>query len=280
MNKSASEITLANGASLLKQAGIENPWREARLLFAHHHGVEVASLIGFPEKIIPDQTGFMNLIQRRIAGEPFSKIKGYREFYGLNFKISQAVLDPRADTEILIETAIKLYPKEWAGMMLDIGIGAGTLLLTLLDHFKQAKGVGIDISEAALEIAQANAVSLGLSDRVDLLCANWFPAEGKFDLILANPPYIKTTDIEGLDQGVKAYDPLLALDGGIDGLDAYRHIANRLSDYTKRGSHILFEIGQGQEQEIIQIMQEKGFIFIASFKDLGGIIRGLLFKNP
>lgn len=212
------------------------------------------------------------LVERRLNREPVAKIIGYKEFWGRDFKTSKDTLDPRPDSETLIECI--LDGTSGGLSILDLGTGTGCLLLTLLSEIEGATGVAVDMSELALKVAQENADNLDLSSRVKFIKTNWFEnIDDKFDIIISNPPYIPTRDIKSLELEVKEYDPMSALDGGVDGLDDYRKIIAQAKNYLKENGKIFFEIGQGQEIDIIPMLQSEGFQNIQTVKDLSGITR-------
>jgi release factor glutamine methyltransferase len=207
-------------------------------------------------------------------------ILGEREFWGLPFKVSPAVLVPRPDSETLIEAALALMPDRTAPWrILDLGVGSGCLLLTLLREFPSARGVGMDASAAALAVTEANAEALGVASRLRLVEGDWRQpgwAErlgGPFDLLVSNPPYVETAAIVGLMPDVARFEPHLALDGGPDGLVAYRAIVGEASRLVVPGGRILIEAGEGQAPEISAILSEAGFVPGRFWKDLGGIDR-------
>jgi len=220
------------------------------------------------------------LTARRVGLEPMAYIAGEREFWGLPFKVSPAVLVPRPDSETVIEAALTLLAdrtRSWR--ILDLGLGSGCLLLTLLHEFRAARGVGLEVSEAALAVARTNAAALEVGDRADLLLGDWrHPGwcdrvGGPFDLLVSNPPYIEAGAIAGLMPEVSRFEPKLALDGGLDGLAAYRAIAAEAPRLVARGGHVLLEGGEGQLPEIYRIFQSTGFTPEDPWKDLGGIDR-------
>jgi len=207
-------------------------------------------------------------------------ILGEREFWGLTFKVTPAVLVPRPDSETLIEAALELLPdrtRRWR--ILDLGVGSGCLLLTLLREFPEAIGVGIDASPEALAVARDNAQSLGVAGRVTLVEDNWrqpgWPERlaGPFDLVVSNPPYIEAAAIDGLMPEVAHFEPRLALDGGPDGLDAYRAIAAAAPKLVTRGGWLAVEVGEGQSPEIAGLFAVAGLASKAPWRDLGGIER-------
>lgn len=215
----------------LKQAGLPTPELDARLLVRGATGASEIEMIREPGAFIsPEEEALLGAYEhRRLAGEPVSRILGRREFWGLDFAVTPAVLDPRADSETLVAAALDLLRGVEAPRILDLGTGSGCLLLALLAERPDALGVGVDISAAALDVARANAVALGLAARAGFVAADWTAGvDGVFDLVVSNPPYIVSAGIAALDAGVRDHDPRLALDGGADGLDAYRALARAL----------------------------------------------------
>jgi len=215
-----------------------------------------------------------SFIQRRLAGEPVAKIIGEKGFWKDEFIVSKDVLDPRPDSETLIEAVLKKFPdKEVNLRILDLGTGCGCLLLSLLGEYKNATGVGLDISEKALDIAQQNSHT----DRATFIQRDMrqdLSDLGTFDIMISNPPYIPTAEIQTLEREVKDYDPLLALDGGPDGLNFYRTLATQ-----HLAQNLFIEIGKDQETQIISLFEAGGWHFIQSWKDFGGIVRILQFTN-
>jgi release factor glutamine methyltransferase len=207
-------------------------------------------------------------------------ILGAREFWGLPFEVSPAVLVPRPDSETVIEAVLGLMPDRDRGWrILDLGVGSGCLLLALLREYPQASGVGIDASNEALAVTQRNAGALGVADRARLMAGDWRRAGwadglgGPFDLVVSNPPYIDSAAIAGLMPEVARYEPRLALDGGPDGLDSYRLIAAAAPKLVAAGGHLVVEIGEGQAIDVKGLLAESGLTPLASWKDLGGIER-------
>ena len=255
---------------------------EARLLLSHAAGLAVEQLIARgPE---PAPTGvavrLREFTARRVRREPMAYILGEREFWGLPFKVSPAVLVPRPDSETVIETVLDLFGDRGQPLrVLDLGLGSGCLLLTLLREYSQARGVGMDASTEALAVAQANAESLGVAPRATLVQADWRQpgwAEslgGPFDLVVSNPPYIESGSLPGLMPEVALHEPRLALDGGPDGLAPYRIIASEATGLLVPGGWLVVEGGEGQATDIIDILAMAGFKPIAPRKDLGGVDR-------
>jgi release factor glutamine methyltransferase len=220
------------------------------------------------------------LTARRVLREPMAYILGEREFWGLPFKVSPAVLVPRPDSETLIEAALALMPdRQRPWRILDLGLGSGCLLLTLLREYPAASGVGLEISEEALAVAQANAQTLGVAARVRLMSGDWRQPDwpqrlgGPFDLLVSNPPYIEAGAIERLMPEVARYEPKQALDGGPDGLVAYRTIATAAPALVVPGGRLLVEAGEGQAAEISRIFASAGLAIQVPWKDLAGIDR-------
>ncbi len=218
-------------------------------------------------------------VTRRAVGEPVSRILGEREFYGRMFEIDGTTLDPRPDTETLVDAALEALrgSSTDAPRILDLGTGSGCILVTLLAEHERATGVGVDLDPQALRIAKRNAMCHGVSARASFVCGNWLDAiGGKFDAIVTNPPYIPSGDIGGLAPEVRAHDPRLALDGGSDGLEAFRGIVDGAVSALSEGGRMIFEIGEGQAESVRAILCSAGFEgrkTIAEYRDLGGIVR-------
>jgi release factor glutamine methyltransferase len=227
---------------------------------------------------------FNSFIERRKKGEPVAKIIGQKGFWTLDLFVSKDTLDPRPDSETIIDAVLKAFPDRNEPLrILDLGTGSGCLLLALLSEYKNATGLGMDASSAALQIAQKN-VDKYAPQRAKLLCRswaeeNWWIDLGGFDVVVSNPPYIPTADIMSLDRDVKDFDPIQALDGGIDGLDDYRRLSNTVEEVLKQKGLVFFEIGQGQQADVTDIMEKKGFSLFSSHYDFGGIMRVLVFNR-
>lgn len=272
--KSTVRQLLAEGAGRLSAAGVDLPGLDARLLLGAVLGLDHAKLILSQGDNVEDNLAhqYENHLVRRIAREPVSRILGTREFFGRNFSLDSSVLDPRPDTEVLVEAALKwAKSKSNPVRILDLGTGSGAILLTLLAEMPNALGVGVDISEAALSIAKANARALGVVDRAGFVCSSWDAGvDGRFDLVVSNPPYIKTGDLSGLDLEVSRYDPQEALDGGRDGLDAYRAIAHVACARLTWQGCLMVEIGADQGNKVIEIFTSAGLNCQVPLPDLGG----------
>ena len=270
-------------AHQLTGAGIDAARHEARLLLSHVTGLDLARLIAEPDWRLsePDQTRFADLVERRARREPVSHLVGEREFWSLPFSVCPAVLDPRSDSETLIETALALFPEEAAPIsVLDLGTGSGCLLLALLHERPRACGIGTDASADALAVATENAARLGVADRVSFMRGDWGAAlEGVFDLILCNPPYIAADDLAALSPEVAHFEPRLALDGGRDGLSAYRAILPDVARLLAPGGVALLELGADQTDFVAEIVVKTPLRFIDTRNDLAGIPRCMVIGN-
>jgi release factor glutamine methyltransferase len=265
--------------SVLREAGIDTPELDARLLLCHAATLTHESFVARAgEALQPEAAARLEaLVRRRVSREPISRITGTREFYGRSFLVDDSALDPRPDSETLIEAALALIDKtgrrEEPLRLLDLGTGTGCILLTLLDELPKARGLGTDLSPAALRLAEANARRLGVADRASFLAADWLDAiDGEFDLIVSNPPYIASGEIKRLAPEVAHHDPYLALDGGADGLEAYRRIAAGAARLLAPKGAILVEIGASQAPAVAGLLRDGGFLVEddgPSF-DLGG----------
>ena len=282
------KLHIDSAALRLKKAEIAQPYREARLIMAHILGWRLEELISATEIPAVDWTHFDSLIDRRTKHEPLSRLRGKREFYGRDFTISPQVLDPRPDSECLIDAILAHYGNTPPATLLDIGVGSGVLLLTLLLEWqgKAAKicGVGLDQGPDILAVARQNAVHFGIDHQCQFIRGNWSPTDSKepeakkFDLVMSNPPYIATGDIAALSPAVRDFDPIDALDGGEDGLQAYREIAKRLDSIVMPGGIIALEIGAGQQDAVISIFSHASCRLISQHRDLSGHVRALLFQ--
>ena len=246
-------------------AGIEGAGGDVRRLAAGALGVAGADLLRAPERVLT--TAELQLLQtyvnRRQRHEPVSRILGVRDFYGRTFAISPATLDPRPDSETVVAAALEIAREEdWMSQplrILDIGTGSGCLLLTLLCELPQATGLGTDISEAALATAAGNARRHGLEQRVEWLHADGLESvTGPFHMLVANPPYVRTADLEGLEPEVRDFDPIEALDGGPDGLAIYRHLARRMADVVAAPGWVVLEVGHDQADLVSALIGSEG----------------------
>jgi release factor glutamine methyltransferase len=265
---SVAEV-LRVGVRRLREAGIPEPARDARVLMAAALRVGNGQLTLFePEPAFPEVAArFEASISARVAHRPVSQILGQRRFRGLVLDVTRDVLDPRPETELLVDFALS---KPSAGRILDLGTGSGALLLTLLSEWQDATGVGIDASAAALEVARRNAARLRVTDRADFRLGNWCEGLAEaFDLVVCNPPYIASGEIEDLDPSVRDWEPRMALTAGPTGLESYAWIATRLRRVLRGGGRALFEIGSGQGETVPALMRHAGFRLIRLHRDLG-----------
>ena len=271
---------LAAGQVLLSRAGIPQPRREARLLLAHALGLEPAGLLAFDAetRLRPDR--YEELLARRAAREPLAFLTGRQGFWTLDVAVSPATLIPRADSETLIEALIQARPdRDAVRRVLDLGTGTGCLLLAALSEYPHAWGVGIDVSPAACRLAAGNAAATGLSERAALLCGDWAGAlVGRFDVILGNPPYIPEPELDGLMPEVGRHEPRRALDGGSDGLRAYRQLMPLLGQMLQPDGLAILEVGAGQAETVALFGGAAGLRLVSMRADLGGIARAVLLE--
>jgi release factor glutamine methyltransferase len=269
-------------ADSFRQAGIDEAEADARLLIAHALNLDRAGLTAHGERALtPDETNAIEqLAARRLRREPVSRIIGTKEFWSLPLRVSDAVLVPRPDTETVVEEALDGIDR--AGLrkaplrILDIGTGSGAIILALLSELPNAIGTATDISEAALAITRGNAERLGYAPRCNFaICDVAQGLAGPFDLIVSNPPYIAHGDIAALAPEVRDYDPALALDGGIEGLDIYRAIAGQARRLLAPGGRLIVELGAGQEPAVAALMTAAGLTAGQARHDLAGIPRAL-----
>jgi len=274
---------LKEAVLLMKAAGLDTPVLDARLIVQHALGISWDTLYLKDDQPLSaaDKARLDAELARRAAHEPVSRIVGRRHFWTLDLAVSPDTLDPRPDTESLIETVVQAIPERGQALrILDLGTGTGAILLALLAEYPNASGVGVDRSDAALAVARTNADSHGLSPRVTFSCGNWSEGvEGPFDVIVSNPPYIESGHLPGLPPEVRDHDPVLALDGGADGLDAYRALIPAVPALLGPGGFAVFEIGAGQGDAVTRIAREHGLAPAGSRKDLGGIERALSFRR-
>lgn len=271
---------LAEGQSRIAASGSASPLLDARLLLQHATGLSREDMILDPGRTVATAAAdhFRRMIRRREGREPVSRILGGREFYGRMFTVTPDVLDPRPDTEALIDAALAIM--EPGCRILDLGTGSGAIAITLLAERPDATGVATDVSAAALAVAQENARSLGVADRLGFALGPWFePVTGRFGLIVSNPPYIRHDEIASLAPDVRDFDPHAALDGGPDGLAPYRHIARDAGRFLTGGGRVLVEIGAGQANDVAAIFAACGFQEAVRRLDLGGHVRCLGFHQ-
>ena len=266
-----------------KSNAIDSAELDARLLTGHALGLDLTGMITAAQRrlTLGESARLEDFTRRRLEGEPVARILGQKEFWGLALQLSSATLVPRPDTETVVELALELlraggdanHPLRIA----DLGTGSGAILLALLSELPAAQGFGTDISQAALQTAAANAVRAGLSDRATFVACDYATGlSGLFDLIVSNPPYIRSADIGGLAAEVREYDPLAALDGGADGLDAYRALIPQAVGLLAPGAALVVEAGEGQSRDIQGLMTATGLTPAGAPKaDLAGVQRAV-----
>jgi release factor glutamine methyltransferase len=266
-----------------KSRSIDSAELDARMLVGAALGLDLTGLITAAGRLLtPDESiRLADFARRRLDGEPVARILGTREFWGLRLKLSAATLVPRPDTETVVELALQMLraspPPGRQLRIADLGTGSGAILLALLSELPDAIGFGTDISMAALETAYSNAVDLGLAERADFIACDYAAAlSGPFDLVVSNPPYIRSADIAGLATEVRNYDPLRALDGGSDGLDAYRALIPQAARLLAQQGALVVEVGQGQDGDVRGLMSAADLTPEGPAKaDLAGIRRAV-----
>lgn len=267
------------GMQKLKEAEIGEAQLDARLLLEEVCGTDHNTLLchGDREVSEAEEEQYRKALEQRAVHVPLQHLLGYQDFMGLRFQVNEYVLIPRQDTEILVEEAMR-YLHDGI-RILDLCTGSGCILLSLLHYSNDCEGVGVDISQEALQVAAQNAELLGI--KADFLKSDLYEkVTGKFDLLVSNPPYIERKVIPTLMEEVREYDPYIALDGGEDGLDFYRRIIGGAQDYLKRGGQILMEIGSGQAKAVSELLREAGFKEIDVCRDFAGLDRVVSGRLP
>lgn len=279
MPKTYSELYIGVRRAL-RDAGVEAYGLEARLIVAHAAGKPAEKLVQSMNLYTSDEVERRTdeYLSRRLAGEPAAYITGEWEFYGLPMRVTRDTLIPRADTEVLVDTALGLLRgRKDDARILDLCCGSGCIGCALAKALPQSRVVMADISPAALEVARSNAESNGLGGRFQCVEADAMLQPpvllGSFDMIVCNPPYIETAEIETLDGSVRCYEPRAALDGGADGLDFYRSVLSRWKSLLRIASEIVFEIGETQAEDVIRLMRLAGFKSVECVKDTAGLDR-------
>jgi release factor glutamine methyltransferase len=277
---------LLDAASILKGEGIDSYFLDARLLLAFVLGVSKENLlVNLDSYATQDQIDYLwHLVRRRADHEPISHIIGKREFFGRDFLVNSSVLDPRPDSEVLIEAVLEIFPNRVSKLrILELGVGSGCLILTILSEFPNSSGLAVDISNEALKVAISNSKILSLKERIDFIYSDWFSSVEEypvFDLIIANPPYIPISNIENLQPEILKYEPMIALNGGDNGLEPYRKISSKAFSFLNNGGFLVLEIGYGQKELILKIFNNGSKLsFLNAKKDLAGIDRCLIFRK-
>lgn len=267
------QAQLAIAAARLKATGHDQPAREARHILQHACRLSPTELINLETRQMSaaDSQAFFDLVERRASGEPFEYLTGEAWFYGLPFHCTSDTLIPRADSEVVVDEALTRIPLGRTVRLADLGTGTGCLLITLLSNHPQATGVGVERSGRAAAVARANLERHTLQDRAGIETASWQDWEGwgEADLIVSNPPYIASRTVDTLDQSVRAYEPREALDGGGDGLEAYRSIISIGQTRMKPDAWLVFEIGYDQREAVMALLDRAGFSHISSAQDTG-----------
>lgn len=271
--------------SRLEAAGVPGPVIDARVLVEAACGVTRADIVGDPHReLSAAQVERLDAyLERRIRREPVSHILGRKGFWNIMLGVTSDVLTPRPETEVIVDYALRLFPEGRPFRILDLGVGSGAILLAILAERPAARGLGIDVSEEALAVARDNAAHLGLADRIALLRGDWSGslAGSEFDLVVSNPPYIASPVIETLDPEVRDYEPRIALDGGPDGLDAYRQLAPEILRMLRPGGRFLVEIGYDQKAATEPLFRAAGAMEVETLQDLSThdrVVTGM--KNP
>jgi release factor glutamine methyltransferase len=267
----------------LQAAGVDSPVLDARLLLEAGAGVSRLDIVTDPRRSLSDAQveAVLALSARRETREPISHILGRKPFWTLDLVVNRHVLTPRPETEFVVEAALKAMPIDAPLRVLDLGVGSGAIILAILAERPQALGVGVDVSAAALDVARANAAHLGFSDRVDFFESDWGGSvRGPFDGVVSNPPYIPTGEIAHLAPEVSRHEPALALDGGADGLSAYRALFLAAPSLVAAGGFFAFEVGKGQAEAVAALAQEAGFDEIRFTRDWSGVERVVSGRMP
>ncbi len=274
---------LNDATGRLAEAGVDTARLDAELLMAQALGLAREEIFLSPDRqlSVREMAAFEALVSRRAAREPVARITGTKEFWSLQFALNAATLVPRPDSETLVAAVLQEIGEAAGGPLriLDLGTGSGCLLLALLSEMPGATGIGVDCDPEAVVVARQNARRLGLQERAEFRDGDWFGAleadaqSPRFDVIISNPPYIETGEIAGLAPEVASFEPRAALDGGADGLEAYRRIATSAQKYLASDGQIFLELGAGQEKAVSKILEHHGLGVRGQYKDLAGVLR-------
>lgn len=275
--------TIDNVAHALVKQGFDEARRRARRLVAAALDLSPAAVLARNDRTVSEDEGerVAAMLRRTLVHEPLSRVLGTREFWGLDFALSSDTLDPRPETETVVEAVLARLPeRKRPYRFLDLGTGTGCLLLALLSEYAAATGIGVDCAPGAVATATGNAEQLGLGSRAEFVIGNWGAGvEGMFDAVVANPPYIASGELASLPPEVRGYDPALALDGGVDGLAAYRAIAAGLPRLLAPGGFFVCEIGAGQESAVAGIISAADLVIDDVLPDLAGILRCVMARQ-
>ena len=279
-------VVLRSASDDLKRGGVESPVLDARLLLAEAMGLETSAVHSQARAPVPPGAAkrFSEFCARRLGGEPVHRIIGRRAFYEHEFHLSSGTLEPRPDTETLVAVAKvemeRIIAVQPAMVFADLGVGTGAIIVSLLALFPKARAIGVDISDDALATTRRNGEGAGVSDRLHLVHSDYCTGiEGPLDLVVSNPPYIRSSEIESLSREVREYDPVAALDGGPDGLDGYRAIAAGVRRILRPCGAVILEIGAGQADHVAQIFAGRGYALETESCDLSGLVRVLTFRG-
>ncbi len=260
----------------LMEHGVKDYQLEARIMLEQRSSLSLSDLIAHPEKHISHDSVALILsdLKQRMGGVPIYRIYGEREFWGMTFEINDETLEPRPDTEVLVDVCLSKLDKNKPLRILDLGTGSGCILLSLLKELPYASGFGVDLSEGAVQCASRNAKRLGLSRRSRFICGSWVDSlMADFDVIVSNPPYIATQVLTNLDKSVLDHDPILALDGGSDGLKSYQEIFSAMKRLVSYNGNAFFEIGFDQGESVVRLAAKYGFSESRVHADLAGRAR-------
>lgn len=280
------KCSLQEIVSALVSSGVQSPRMEARILLGHILGRDNSEIGNTSYELSVEQNKLLaEMLEARKQHVPLDKIVGSKGFYKYRYKVTEDVLSPRPDTEILVEKAIELAKEKGYKTILDLGLGSGCILFSIIKDCPFMQGVGVDASDKAIAVAQENAKLLEVEGRVRIFHLNWMEKNftvnfgEKFDIIVSNPPYIPSLDIDSLEDEVKDHDPRMALDGGQDGLEHYKRLAEIIPELLKPQGSVLLEGGMGQSRKISKIFVDKGFELQEILKDLSGIERCVILKK-
>ena len=267
---------------ILAEGGIETNSLDARIILKEIFNFDEKELILNSDLILSESkiSKVQKIITRRLNFEPVSKIFGKRDFYNSTFSISDDVLDPRPETENIVEIANNFILEKGYESFIDLGTGSGCIILSILKENKNLTAVGVDISIDAINIAKKNSKDMNLEKRSSFLVSNWLSSiYNSYDLIISNPPYIPSDEIITLSKTVKNFDPLISLDGGQDGLECYKEIAQDINRVINKNGRVILEIGYNQAHDVIKIFESKEFKLLKIYNDINGLNRILTFES-